>query len=131
LHALFISFELSAHHNHPPPLASPTTFPPTGRLFSSWLILGLKSLDPLWVGPGGKYGTLLLSAIAKTVALDQSIRDDSEDGDWSEFLIEDENLLQLRVAASDLLGGPSAPAIRSAVAALKESERSVLAPFGF
>ena len=110
---------------------SPRPPPTAARLVAKWMVAGLRSLDPLWVGPGASRFGLLLAAVAKVWIADEERREEAEDGDWSQYLIEDADVVILHVAAKELKASANGPAIATAFAAMPQVLRQTLARLGF
>ena len=97
---------------------------------SSWLVEGLRTLNPMWMGPGGSRGAQLLGALAKTIALDDEAREEEEEDD-SEHVMSDATRAGVRVAWVQLQATPAAPAVAGALASLSSKQRALLVGAGF
>ena len=94
------------------------------------MIQGLRSMDPMWIGAGASRGAVLLASIARTLQLDEERREECEDGDWSQFVIEDADVALLSATAKELKAGPNAAAIMGLIGSLPEPLRQALAMNG-
>jgi hypothetical protein len=103
------------------------------RLVHGWLVDGVASADPLWMGAGGARGRELISALGRALFAHERAMaegggqragagtaadpDDDEDDD-GEPLFEDATLARLPGIAAALKAGPMAGAVAAVIASL-------------
>lgn len=108
------------------------------RCVHGWLIGGIASGDPLWVGPDGSRFPAALTALANAlvahkVNMDGAAAagdDDEEEEDTDDALILPVHLAQLPAIFAALKAGPQAVAVANLVRGMKKKQQAALAEYG-
>ena len=113
------------------------------RLVHSWMVDGLISGDPLWVGAGGSQAPQVLRCVARCLVLhnarevaqngaDDSGADDADEEGDDELLFEDASITKLRAfAAAVRANQQQATLVAGVVSVLAAKEAAALKALGF
>jgi hypothetical protein len=110
-------------------------------LVHGWLIEGIASMAPQWVGPTGARLTAAVSCLARAIIAhhanvetnkNAAAAEDEEEGDDDEEpLFEDAAIAALPRVGAAVKTGPHAAAFAAACGSLPKKERAALAAYGF
>lgn len=111
------------------------------RLVHGWLVAGLATSDPLWIGAGGSRIPALLTALAKglyqhkknTEANEHAAdEDDEEEVEEEEELFDEATIAQLRQIAAGIKASPAqAGPVQALVRGMSKKLQAVMAEYGF
>lgn len=109
------------------------------RAVHGWLITGIATMDPMWIGADGSRFPAALTALANALvahkvnmdgAAAAAGEDDEEEEDTDDALILPVHLAQLPAIFAGIKAGPHAAAVAALVRGMKKKQQAALAEYG-